>query len=226
VEKLFLVCVYYHDFRWQTLLRKILNIQMVSLLISPTVTLSVAPSLLRIKGPLGHITLFTGSLRFRLVDTSEGKRLFVESSITNSHLDKISPEIAYTHIKAARDGITQGYRRRLRLVGVGYRATTQNVAGKTNETVLSRKVGYSHELTQTFSSNEFPGLSVVASRPEGRTKGTVVLISGQDQSQVNRVAADLRGLRYPNPYTGKGVIYDRENIRRKKGKREKLKLSN
>ncbi len=48
-----------------------------------------------------------------------------------------------------------------------------------------------------------------------------MLLRGQDQSQVNRVAADLRALRYPNPYTGKGVTYDREVIRRKKGKREK-----
>jgi ribosomal protein L6P/L9E len=98
---------------------------MVSLLVSPTITLSVAPSILRRKGPLGEVTLFTGSLTFNIIDTPEGKRLFVESPKNDIQDSQISPYIAYAHIKSAIEGITQGYRRRIRLVGVGYRATTR-----------------------------------------------------------------------------------------------------
>jgi large subunit ribosomal protein L6 len=98
-------------------------------------------------------------------------------------------------------GVTEGYQRVLEIVGVGYRA---QVAGN----VLTLNVGYSNPVA-------FPvpkGIEVDASG-----KGTVV-IKGIDKRLVGAVAAEVRGIRPPEPYKGKGIKYADERIRRKVGK--------
>ena len=100
-------------------------------------------------------------------------------------------------------GVTEGFRRELELVGVGYRATMQGNA-------LQLSLGYSHP--------------VIFEAPEGITlsspKQTEIVVEGIDQQQVGQVAANIREWRRPEPYKGKGIRYKGEYIFRKEGKKK------
>lgn len=98
-------------------------------------------------------------------------------------------------------GVSEGWERRLEIVGVGYRATQQGAD-------IQVQVGYSHP--------------VVVPAPEGITitvpAPTQIVVSGVDKQQVGQVAADIRAIRKPEPYKGKGIRYAGEQVRRKSGK--------
>ena len=98
-------------------------------------------------------------------------------------------------------GVTDGYTKRLEIVGTGYRVTARGAD-------LEFALGFSHP--------------VVVRAPEGITfavqSPTRFAVSGIDKQQVGEVAAKIRGLRRPDPYKGKGVRYEGEQIRRKVGK--------
>ena len=99
-------------------------------------------------------------------------------------------------------GVTEGYRRGLEIVGVGYRATAQG------DRALELAVGYSH--------------TVKVRAPEGITfevpSNTRIDVVGIDKETVGQVAADIRAIRKPEPYKGKGIRYQGEVVRRKAGK--------
>ena len=98
-------------------------------------------------------------------------------------------------------GVTEGYVRRLEIVGVGYRAAKQGDG-------LRLQLGYSHPIE--------------VDAPEGITfdvpTPTRITVSGASKQQVGQVAANIRALRKPEPYKGKGIRYEGELIRRKSGK--------
>ncbi|MBM4212101.1 MAG: 50S ribosomal protein L6 [Gammaproteobacteria bacterium] len=107
------------------------------------------------------------------------------------------------HLANIVTGITKGYERKLELVGVGYRAAVQ---GKT----INLTLGFSHPV-----AIEMPeGISVEA------PSQTEILIKGIDKQRVGQVAAEIRGLRPPEPYKGKGVRYSGEQISLKEGKKK------
>jgi large subunit ribosomal protein L6 len=99
-------------------------------------------------------------------------------------------------------GVSDGYERKLELVGVGYRAS---MAGKS----LNLSLGFSHPVV--FDAPE--GISI-----ETPTQ-TEVLIKGNDKQRVGQVAAKIRGFRPPEPYKGKGVRYAGEKITMKEAKK-------
>ncbi|HEY0890061.1 MAG TPA: 50S ribosomal protein L6 [Nocardioides sp.] len=99
-------------------------------------------------------------------------------------------------------GVTDGYEKKLEIVGVGYRVLSKG------PTQLEFQLGYSHPIV--FDAPE--GITFTV---EGPTKLGVV---GIDKQQVGEVAANIRKLRKPEPYKGKGVRYAGENVRRKVGK--------
>ncbi len=98
-------------------------------------------------------------------------------------------------------GVTEGFQKVLEIVGVGYRAQSQGAA-------LTLNVGYSSAVTYTVPK----GIEVDAS---GKNQ---VVIKGIDKRLVGAVAAEIRGIRPPEPYKGKGIKYVEERIRRKVGK--------
>jgi large subunit ribosomal protein L6 len=98
-------------------------------------------------------------------------------------------------------GVTEGFSKTLRIVGVGYKAQLQ---GK----MLVLNLGYSHPIT--FSIRE--GIKIEVPDPN------TVVISGIDKQLVGQVSADLRKFRPPEPYKGKGIMYSNEHVRRKAGK--------
>ena len=99
-------------------------------------------------------------------------------------------------------GVTDGYERRLEIVGVGYRATARGSDG------LTLQVGYSHPVHVDAP----PGITLSVTSP------TRITVSGADKQQVGQVAANIRAIRRPEPYKGKGIRYEGEQIRRKSGK--------
>jgi large subunit ribosomal protein L6 len=105
-------------------------------------------------------------------------------------------------IANAVTGVSDGWKKELEIVGIGYRAEKQG------DSVIFN-LGYSHPI-------DFPipeGISI-----EVDTKANRVAVSGIDRQQVGQVAADIRRLRAPEPYKGKGIRYANEHIRRKAGK--------
>ena len=100
-------------------------------------------------------------------------------------------------------GVSQGFERKLELVGVGYRAKAQ---GK----VLDLSLGFSHPVKVEMPE----GVSVET------PSQTEVLLKGVDKQKVNQVAANIRAIRPPEPYKGKGVRYAGEHIIRKEGKKK------
>lgn len=100
-------------------------------------------------------------------------------------------------------GVSEGFERRLQLVGVGYRAQMQGKA-------LNLALGYSHPIT--FQAPE--GVTL-----EAPTQ-TEVVVRGVDKQKVGQAAAEIRAARPPEPYKGKGVKYDGELIKRKEAKKK------
>ncbi|WP_395696561.1 50S ribosomal protein L6 [Methylocella sp.] len=100
-------------------------------------------------------------------------------------------------------GVSKGFERRLEITGVGYKAA---VSGKN----LQLSLGYSHDVT--FPIPE--GVSITTPKP------TEVAIAGIDKRQVGQIASEIRALRPPEPYKGKGVKYAGEFIFRKEGKKK------
>ena len=99
------------------------------------------------------------------------------------------------------EGVSNGYSKTLDIVGIGYRA---NMQGK--DVVLS--VGYSH--TVTIEAPE--GITITCPSPNQ------IIVSGADKQVVGQIAAEIRGVRPPEPYKGKGIRYSDEHVRRKEGK--------
>jgi large subunit ribosomal protein L6 len=98
-------------------------------------------------------------------------------------------------------GVTEGYRKSLEIAGTGYRVTAKG-------SDLEFALGFSHPVLVTPP----PGITFTVERP------TVFHIAGIDKQQVGEVAANIRKIRPPEPYKGKGVRYQGEVIRRKAGK--------
>jgi len=99
-------------------------------------------------------------------------------------------------------GVSEGFQRKLEVVGVGYRAQAQ---GRT----LNLTLGFSHPVAYSVPE----GVSVETPSP------TEILVKGVDKQQVGQVAAEIRGFRPPEPYKGKGVRYADERVIRKEAKK-------
>jgi large subunit ribosomal protein L6 len=100
-------------------------------------------------------------------------------------------------------GVSEGYSKTLEISGVGYRAAVQ---GKS----LNLQLGYSHDV-------EYPIPEGIDIKCEGQT---TVIVSGADKQRVGQVAAEIRAYRKPEPYKGKGIRYQGEQILRKEGKKK------
>lgn len=109
--------------------------------------------------------------------------------------------LARTLVANMVNGVTQGFRKELKIVGIGYRA---NVSGK----ILNLFLGYSHPIK--YEIPERIKIEV--------TKDNSIIIEGIDKEEVGQVAAEIREYRKPEPYKGKGIRYAEEKLRTKVGK--------
>lgn len=152
-----------------------------------------------VKGPKGTL-VFNPHPRMQI--KMESKQVLVERP-SDGNLDRSLHGLTRTLVANMIQGVTDGFSKKLELHGVGYRAQIQ---GKK----LQLAIGFSHPV-------DFPA-------PEGITfeidkeKKNIITVSGIDKNLVGQVAANLRSLRKPEPYKGKGIHYLGEVIRRKAGK--------
>lgn len=163
------------------------------------VTLTLDGQTVTVKGPKGEST-------WTVADEIELRQDGEELSLTprsDTQRARAMWGLSRTLVANMVTGVTEGFERTLELVGVGYRA-----AMKGND--LSLQLGFSHE--------------VDVKAPEGVSfatpKQTEIRISGHDKQVVGEIAANIRKLRPPEPYKGKGVRYAGEKVRRKEGKKK------
>ena len=158
-------------------------------------TIQVESSTVTVKGPKGTLqVLLPEGIR---VERQDG-HLFARR---DEGADQALHGLIRSLVANAVQGVTQGFEKHLDIVGIGYRAEV-----KGDKVVLS--LGYSHPV-------EFPipsGLSVTVE------KQTHLIVRGADRQRVGQAAADLRGLRPPDPYKNKGIRYTNERLKKKAGK--------
>src|SRR5256712_376998 len=166
--------------------------------IPPGVNVSLLPGRVMVNGPLGELTQQVPA-RMK-VEQSNGT--ITVARPTERGDDRALHGLTRTLIANMVEGVTKGFEKRLELQGVGYRAAMQGAD-------LRLDVGFSHP--------------VVMKAPQGITfevpTQTEVLVKGVDKQQVGQVAAEVRKVRPPEPYKGKGIRYQGEYVRRKVGKR-------
>jgi large subunit ribosomal protein L6 len=162
------------------------------------VTATIAPESVTIKGTKGSLSI---PLTRGVSVVQEEKHLQVK--YTDPGLSRTQAGAVRAHLANMVLGVTKGYEKKLELVGVGFRAAVQ---GKT----LNLTLGFSHPVN-------FP-------IPEGITieapSVTEIIIKGIDRQKVGQVAAEIRDIRPPEPYKGKGVKYAGEQITLKEGKKK------
>ena len=163
------------------------------------VQVSIDGSNIRVKGPKGELAR---QIRPEISLKVEDGTLLVERGSEEAQ-HRAYHGLTRALVANMVTGVTDGYRKTLDIVGVGYRAEK-----KGNTLVLT--VGYSHQVTYP----EPDGITLSTTGP------TTVVVEGIDKQQVGQVAANIREFRPPEPYKGKGVRYADERIVRKEGKKK------
>jgi large subunit ribosomal protein L6 len=162
------------------------------------VTATLAPDSITIKGA-------KGSLRLPLAEgvsvVQNEKKL--EINFSEPGLARTRAGATRAHLANMVRGVTKGYEKKLELVGVGFRAAVQ---GKT----LNLTIGFSHPVN-------FPIPEGIVIETPSQTE---IIVKGIDRQKVGQVAAEIRDVRPPEPYKGKGVRYTGEQITLKEGKKK------
>jgi large subunit ribosomal protein L6 len=163
------------------------------------VTVSVETGRVSVKGPKGELSTIVS--RDMKISEGEGGAFVVERP-TNRGEHRALHGLTRSLVANMVEGVTAGYEKRLQLQGVGYRA---NLQGKN----LNLSVGYSHPVLMEAPD----GIEFETPQP------TEIIIRGIDKQLVGEMAARIRRVRPPEPYKGKGIRYEGEQVRRKVGKR-------
>jgi large subunit ribosomal protein L6 len=162
------------------------------------VSVSLSPGRVMVNGPLGELSQ---QVPDRMKIEQENGTVTV-SRPTERGDDRALHGLTRSLIANMVEGVMNGFSKRLEIQGVGYRASLRG-------TDLELNVGYSHP--------------VVLKAPQGITfevpTPTEVIVKGIDKQQVGQTAAEVRKVRPPEPYKGKGIRYEGEYVRRKVGKR-------
>jgi len=162
------------------------------------VTVEIRPGSVAVRGPKGELRQVV-PLRIKIEHDGE---TIVVTRPTERGEDRALHGLTRTLVANMVEGVTNGYEKRLEIQGVGYRAALRG-------TSIELLLGFSHP--------------VVVEPPEGIEfeipTPTQVIVRGIDKQSVGQVAADIRRLRPPEPYKGKGIRYTGEIVRRKVGKR-------
>ena len=165
------------------------------------VQITVADTVVTIKGPLGELTQEVD----KRITVKEEEGSVIVSRATDEIKDKAFHGLYRSLINNMIEGVSKGYTKELELIGVGYRASNQ---GQVLEVVL----GYSHNIIMEIP--EEVKLETVTERG----KPPRIILKSHDKQLIGQMAAKIRSLRKPEPYKGKGVKYVDEVLRRKAGK--------
>jgi large subunit ribosomal protein L6 len=161
------------------------------------VTITVQPNQVEVKGPKGALVVpcFEG-----ITVKTEGEKVQV-SRTNDERQTRANHGLVRSLIQNCVKGVTDGYKKTLKLIGTGYRVSMKGQG-------LSLAIGFSHPVIVDAVPNI--KLSI-----DGND---TIFIEGADKQAVGQVAANIRALRPPEPYKGKGIRYEDEFVRRKAGK--------
>lgn len=163
------------------------------------VTVDIGAAAITVKGPKGELsTVVTPDV---VVSIADGN-VWVKPA-SDSQRSRAMWGTVRANVKNLVEGVTNGYKKQLDINGVGYRAAAQGQ-------ILTLALGFSHEIKYIIPA----GITVTVE------KQTTVLLAGSDKQKLGQVAAEIRALRGPEPYKGKGIKYSTETIRRKEGKKK------
>lgn len=155
------------------------------------VTVNIENGEVLVKGPKGELK----------IKISEGVSIKDNCVVVSIEKDKALWGLTRSLIFNMIEGVSKGYEKRLKLEGSGYTVTADGKG-------LLLKVGFSHPV----KIKEIPEIELKAEK-------NIISISGCNKQQVGQVAADIRKIRPPEPYKGKGIRYEDEIVRRKEGKK-------
>ena len=161
------------------------------------VNVEISDRSVKVTGPRGELTVPVG--RGVEVRQEDGSLLLERASDTPEH--KAMHGLTRSLVQNAVTGVTEGFTKTLQIAGVGYRAALQ---GRD----VNLQVGYSHPILVA------PREGVEFEVPNA----TTIVVHGIDKQRVGQMAAEIRKVRPPEPYKGKGIRYSDEQIRRKVGK--------
>jgi len=161
------------------------------------VEVKIDGNLVAVKGPNGELSR---ELHRDMIIEMEGDQILVKRP-SEDKFHRSLHGLTRTLVSNMIEGVTKGFERTLELIGVGYRAAKQG-----NKLVLT--VGYSHPV----EIEPKPGIEIEV------PVATKIIVKGADKEAVGALAANIREVREPEPYKGKGIKYENERIRRKVGK--------
>jgi large subunit ribosomal protein L6 len=162
------------------------------------VTVTIEPARVAVAGPLGTLQQSVPT-RMR-IEQRDGEVIVTRP--TERGEDRALHGLTRTLVANMVEGVTRGFEKRLEIQGVGYRAALKGAD-------LELNVGYSHPVTVKPRT----GIAFEVPVP------TQVVVKGTDKHVVGQTAAEIRKVRPPEPYKGKGIRYEGEYVRRKVGKR-------
>jgi large subunit ribosomal protein L6 len=162
------------------------------------VNVAVDPGRVMVNGPLGELQ---SQIPHRIKVERDGDTLVVTRP-TERGDDRALHGLTRSLVANMVEGVTKGFEKRLEIQGVGYRAALRG-------TSLELNVGFSHPVVKEAPA----GITFEVPVP------TQIVVKGIDKQQVGQIAAEIRKVRPPEPYKGKGIRYEGEYVRRKVGKR-------
>lgn len=168
------------------------------------VEVKIAEGMVHAKGPKGNLSI---PAHKGISVKVEGNRLLVEKD-ENVEMPKTTHGLFRALINNLIIGVSKGFEVRLGLVGVGYRAAVQGQ-------MLDLQLGFSHPTQLKIPK----GVNITVE------KSVTIIISGIDKHLVGQFAAQVRGMKPPEPYKGKGIRYENEFVRKKAGKAAKGKTA-
>ena len=164
-----------------------------------TVSIAISPGgRVQVNGPLGELSQQVPARM--VIEQADGEILVTRP--TERGPDRALHGLTRTLIANMVEGVTKGFEKHLEIQGVGYRASLRG-------TDLELNVGYSHAVVM----KPRPGITFDVPAPNQ------IVVKGTDKQQVGQTAAEIRAVRKPEPYKGKGIRYRDEVVRRKVGKR-------
>jgi large subunit ribosomal protein L6 len=164
------------------------------------VKVSLADSRIQVEGPKGKL-----SYEFRpemTVELTEGGRVITVTRQDDERISRSLHGLTRSLIANMVKGVTEGYTKKLEIVGVGFQAQVKNQGS------VTLQVGYANQVTLPAPE----GVTITVPDP------THITIAGADKQKVGQFAAEVRQVRPPEPYKGKGIRYEGEIVRRKSGK--------
>jgi len=169
---------------------------MLSLNIDKNLIIEWGSNFVKVKGPLGILIKKKDNFSLAI---KESKLYLWSTTFPEKELTYLS------WLKSMIFGVTKGYKQKLRLIGVGFRA---NIL----EDTLNLKIGYSHIINYKIPED----IKITTSK----NKGIILLVKGKELQKVRQISTEIRKLREPDSYKGKGIHYYGEILTLKKGKRE------